>query len=160
MALSTDASFTTEIYIREERLVSKHTSNQTFTGLRHDVVVHGILPHVVTNIVSGYFDVFKNRGHLGKLGLHSIRDVKIDFQSTKSPLLKWYVEHGLKVTQIHQVVEYTPATCFQKFGEQVSEARRAGRVDEIAADVMLLTVNDICMSLFVGDCFPVAGISI
>jgi hypothetical protein len=43
-----------------------------------------------------------------------------------SPLLKWYVEHGLKVTQIHQVVEYTPATCFQKFGEQVSEARRAG----------------------------------
>jgi hypothetical protein len=43
-----------------------------------------------------------------------------------SPLLKWYVEHGLKVTQIHQVVEYTPATCFQKFAEQVSEARRVG----------------------------------
>jgi hypothetical protein len=59
-------------------------------------VVHGILPHVVTNIVSGYIDVFKNRGHLGKLGL---------------------------------VVEYTPATCFQKFGEQVSEARRAGDAD-------------------------------
>ena len=46
-----------------------------------------------------------------------------------SPLLKWYMEHDLKVTQIHQVVEYTPATCFQKFGEQVSEARRAGDVD-------------------------------
>jgi hypothetical protein len=39
------------------------------------------------------------------------------------------VEHGLKVTQIHQVVEYTPATCFQKFREQVSEARRAGDAD-------------------------------
>ena len=46
-----------------------------------------------------------------------------------SPMLKWYVEHGLKVTQIHQVVEYTPATCFQKFGEQVSEARRARDAD-------------------------------
>jgi hypothetical protein len=46
-----------------------------------------------------------------------------------SPLLKWYVEHDLKVTQIHQVVEYTPATCFQKFGEQVSEARRARDAD-------------------------------
>jgi hypothetical protein len=46
-----------------------------------------------------------------------------------SPLLKWYVEHGWKVTKIHQVVEYTPATCCQKFGEQVSEARRAGDVD-------------------------------
>jgi hypothetical protein len=47
----------------------ENTSDQTFTGLRHDVVVHGILPHVVTNIVSGYIDVFKNREHLGKLGL-------------------------------------------------------------------------------------------
>jgi hypothetical protein len=44
-------------------------------------------------------------------------------------LLKWYVEHGLKVTQIHQVVEYTPATCFQKFGEQVKEARRVRDAD-------------------------------
>jgi hypothetical protein len=34
--------------------------------LRHDVVVHVILPHVVTNIVSGYFDVFKYGWHLGK----------------------------------------------------------------------------------------------
>jgi hypothetical protein len=80
--------------IHQRHLFSKHTSDQTFTGLRHDVVVHGILPHVVTNIVSGYFDVFKDRGHLGKLGLQ-----------TASP------------------------TCFQKFGEQVSEARRARDAD-------------------------------
>jgi hypothetical protein len=45
-----------------------------------------------------------------------------------SPLLKWYVQHGLKVTKIHQVVEYIPATYFQRFGEQVSDARRAGDV--------------------------------
>jgi hypothetical protein len=32
--------------------------------------------------------------------------------------------------------------------------------DEIAVDLMLLTVNDVCVSLFVGDCFPIAGISI
>jgi hypothetical protein len=42
---------------------------------------------VVTNIVSRYFDVFKDRGHLGKLGLQIIRDVKIDFQSTKQLLV-------------------------------------------------------------------------
>jgi hypothetical protein len=46
-----------------------------------------------------------------------------------SPLLKWYVEHGLKVTQIHQVVEYTPAACFQKFGDNISDARRTGDAD-------------------------------
>jgi hypothetical protein len=46
-----------------------------------------------------------------------------------SPLLKWYVQHGLKVTKIYQVVEYTPATCFQKFGDIISDARRAGDID-------------------------------
>ena len=46
-----------------------------------------------------------------------------------SPLLNWYMEHGLKVTKIYQVVEYKPATCFQKFAEQVSEVRRGGDVD-------------------------------
>jgi hypothetical protein len=39
-------------------------------------------------------------------------------------------------------------------------ALKEGRVDEIAADLMLLTVNDVCVSLFVDDCFPIAGISI
>jgi hypothetical protein len=50
----------------------------------------------------------------------------------------------LKVTQIHQVVEYTPATCFQKFGEQVSEARRAGDADpekKIVAETRKLDGN-------------------
>ena len=46
-----------------------------------------------------------------------------------SPLLKWYVEHGLRVTKIHQVVEYTPSTSFKEFGEKVSDARRAGDAD-------------------------------
>jgi hypothetical protein len=46
-----------------------------------------------------------------------------------SALLKWYVEHDLKVTQIHQVVEYKPATCFEKFGDNIGEARRAGDAD-------------------------------
>jgi hypothetical protein len=39
------------------------------------------------------------------------------------------VEHGLKVTQIHQVVEYTSAACFQKSGDNISEDRRAGDAD-------------------------------
>ena len=61
-----------------------------------------------------------------------------------SPLLKWYVEHGLKVTQIHQVVEYTPAACFQKFGDNISDARRAGDADpekKIVAETRKLDGN-------------------
>ena len=47
-----------------------------------------------------------------------------------SPLLKWYVEHGLEATQSHQVVKYKPATCFRKFSDNISEARRAGDADQ------------------------------
>jgi hypothetical protein len=46
-----------------------------------------------------------------------------------TPLLKWYLLKGLVVTRIYQVVEYSPATCFQKFGEAVSDAHRAGDAD-------------------------------
>jgi len=58
-----------------------------------------------------------------------------------TPLLKWYLEHGLVVTRVYQVVEYTPKACFKPFGEAVSDARRAGDRDPnkaIIADTMKL----------------------
>ena len=59
-----------------------------------------------------------------------------------TPLIKWYLDHGLEVTHIYQVVEYTRVPCFQPFaGEAVSDARRAGDVNPnkaIIADTMKL----------------------
>ena len=58
-----------------------------------------------------------------------------------TPLLKWYLEHGLEVTKVHQVVEFTPVPCFKPFGDAVSDARRAGDADSrkaIIADTMKL----------------------
>ncbi|KAK3085829.1 hypothetical protein FSP39_009262 [Pinctada imbricata] len=46
-----------------------------------------------------------------------------------SPLLRWYLQHGLRVTHIYQVAEYIPMRCFQTFVTQVSEARREGDKD-------------------------------
>ena len=54
------------------------------------------------------------------------------------------MEHGLNVTQIHQVVEYKPAACFQKFGDNISEARRGGEADpekKIVAETRKLDGN-------------------
>ena len=42
-----------------------------------------------------------------------------------SPLLKWYLNHGLQVTKIHKYISYTPGTPFKWFPEEVSGARRA-----------------------------------
>jgi hypothetical protein len=43
-----------------------------------------------------------------------------------TPLLKWYLDHGLIVTTVHQVVQYRPVACFAQFRDDVSDARRLG----------------------------------
>ena len=40
-----------------------------------------------------------------------------------TPLLKWYLEHGLVVTNIYTVVEYVPNPAFNTFMTQVAQAR-------------------------------------
>ena len=63
-----------------------------------------------------------------------------------TPLIKWYLEHGLQVTHIYQVV-YTPDACFKPFGEAVSGARRAGDVDPNKA-IKLVSVFVMCTKVF------------
>ena len=41
-----------------------------------------------------------------------------------SPLLKWYLNHGLQVTKIHRYISYASSRPFAWFPEEVSSARR------------------------------------
>ena len=41
-----------------------------------------------------------------------------------SPLLCWYMEHGLEVTRVYQCVEYQKQNCFAPFEQEVANARR------------------------------------
>ena len=47
-----------------------------------------------------------------------------------SPLLKWYLNHGLQVTKIHKYISYTSGRTFKWFPEEVSGARRAADQDK------------------------------
>ena len=61
-----------------------------------------------------------------------------------TPLLRWYLAHGLVVDRVYQIVEYSPKPCFRPFGDSVSAARRAGDTDpdkSIIADTMKLLGN-------------------
>ena len=40
-----------------------------------------------------------------------------------SPMLKWYISHGLKVTAIHKYLKYESSQPFSWFLEKVSKAR-------------------------------------
>jgi G:T-mismatch repair DNA endonuclease (very short patch repair protein) len=46
-----------------------------------------------------------------------------------SELAKWYLEHGLEITKVYQLIEYEPREAFRPFGESVSTARRQGDVE-------------------------------
>ena len=61
-----------------------------------------------------------------------------------TPLLRWYLDHGLEVLHVYQVIVYDPILCFQRFGDALSEARREGDVHRdrtIIADTMKLLGN-------------------
>ena len=47
-----------------------------------------------------------------------------------SPLLKWYLNHGLQVTKIHRYISYISGRPFKWFPEEVSSARRAADQDK------------------------------
>ena len=91
--------------------------------MRHYAEEHGILSKPCVMLVS------------------SFRGVKI---LLATPLLRWYLEHGLVVDRVYQIIEYEPNPCFRRFGESASAARRAGDEDPekaIIADTMKLLGN-------------------
>lgn len=47
-----------------------------------------------------------------------------------TPLLRWYLNHGLRVTKVYQVIQYKPSRCFKAFGDEVMRARREGDLDK------------------------------
>ena len=61
-----------------------------------------------------------------------------------TPLLRWYLDHGLEVLHVYQVIEYDPIPCFRRFSDAVSKARREGDVHRdraVIADTMKLLGN-------------------
>ena len=61
-----------------------------------------------------------------------------------TPLLKWYLTHGLVVEEVHEIVEYKPGRAFKDFADTVTLHRREGDLDpqkSILADTFKLLGN-------------------
>jgi len=59
-------------------------------------------------------------------------------------LLKWYLEQGLVISKISEVIEYRRGQPFSSFANTVTEARKAGALDpalKILGDTEKLTGN-------------------
>lgn len=77
-----------------------------------------------------------------------------------TPLLKWDFEHGLEVTKIYEMIEYTPR--LRKFEQEVTGATARLQCDldpdkTIVADTMKLVRNTI-MNLFRASCSIVTSV--
>ena len=46
-----------------------------------------------------------------------------------TPLLQYYLQFGLEVTKIYEVVQFTSMTCFKGFVDRVIQARREADLD-------------------------------
>ena len=67
-----------------------------------------------------------------------------------TPLLKWYLEHGLVITHIYTVIEYIPNAAFNSFMMEVAQARLDGDHDKdkaLIAETMKLMGNSSCGKL-------------
>ena len=67
-----------------------------------------------------------------------------------TPLLKWYLEHGLVITCIYTVIEYIPNAAFNSFMIQVAQARLDGDRDKdkaLIAETMKLIGNSSTVNL-------------
>ena len=53
-----------------------------------------------------------------------------------TPLLRWYMDHGLEVMNVYQVVEYDPIPCFRRFGD-ADQHRDVNYCMEKAASLMV-----------------------
>ena len=61
-----------------------------------------------------------------------------------TPLLKWYLNHGLVITHIYTVIKYIPNAAFNSFMTQVAQARLDGDHDKdkaLIAETMKLIGN-------------------
>lgn len=144
--------------LTEDQIISAIRSDQIFGFVECDIHVSDSLKVVFEEMCP----IFKNTDiSVEDIGEHMkqfAKENKIMQQPRRSligslfgkkillttPLVKWYLDQGLVISHIYQVIEYTPRSCFRKFGEAVSEARRSGDKDPskaIIADTMKLIGN-------------------
>ena len=48
-----------------------------------------------------------------------------------TPLIEWYLQHGLRLTAVHQLIEYEPSRPFSWFPEEVANAKREADKDPL-----------------------------
>ena len=141
-----------------DRWVERIKSGSFFGLVECDIVV----PDCLKDKFSEMSPIFKNtlvgreqlgdnmrklaeeKGYLKRASRMLVGSMRGDRVLLFSGLAKWYLQHGLEIKEIYELVEYCPRAVFKDFGESVSNARREGDADpnkKILADTSKLIGN-------------------
>lgn len=92
--------------------------------------------------------MFEYNESKGKSGARKSKKLISSYFGTKiliyTPLLNWYLEHGLVITKTYSFIKAYSHQPFEQFMEEITTARRIGDLDptkKIIADMMKLTGN-------------------
>ena len=149
-----DSAFSKEFpkSVSEEKILKGITNNSLFGVIECDISIPEqwtkIVPQKTTLQPKQYFEemcpLFCNVdvkfADIGEHMQNFVKEAKLSIKPRKmlvsgikaqkillaTPLLKWYLNHGMLVTKIYQVIEYTPSCCFTEFTKTVTDARRKG----------------------------------
>ena len=110
-------------YLQVDIQVPEHLKD-TYSEFSPLFVLDSIPRDFVPDHMKEYQEKTNRKTLLGSKKLLGILQAKKILLYT--PLLKWYLEHGLKVTRIYKYLSYTPGKPFSWFPEEVSSARRDG----------------------------------
>ena len=58
-----------------------------------------------------------------------VSDLKAREILLSTDLIRWYIQHGLRITEIHQVIEFVGACPFKEFVKEVTDKRKEGSRD-------------------------------
>ena len=128
----------------QKQIIQKIMNNEMFGLVDCDISVPPHLRETFAQFPPIYKTCDVSRADIGEHMADFAKEQKILTQPRKmlilsyhaenillsTPIFKWYVNHGLEIGKIHEVVTFTPEKCFEKFALDVVDSRRQGDVDK------------------------------
>ena len=130
--------------LSETEILNMIKDGSLFGAVEVDIEVPDHLKDKFSEMTPIFKNVEVTEEHIGDYMREFLAETGKKFQSTRyligsmhgekilliTPLIKWYLENGLIITQIHQLIQFNPKKCFKRFADQVSDDRRAGKIQK------------------------------
>lgn len=126
--------------LTEKEILDAVISDQLFGALEVDVYVPDSLKAYFADLPPIFKNCIVQHKDIGEHMQSYLQENNATFPDTKyliasmfgekilliTPMIKWLLEKGVKISKVHQVIEFQPKPCFKEFADNVSDDRRTG----------------------------------